>query len=556
MQSIFSIRFETENDITIHEKVIVAYLDPNEDEQNYILAKCDKALFLQSIWCKKNSKVMTDTELVVFNKNKIKLYATQLVIIFPEKTLFFESKFINTIDLFYEAILIADKYLLDISYLLSKAEYRVWLLIVRERQQNLWKSSSVLLTNVGQKRFMKKKFNSITGTQSNAYGFTSKGYPKEITVKSLKANHLISKEDLSDMITKLMEFGEVNFVNKIIAILGSSIEYCDLIFNNARLLEIVGPISTIYACTFYCFRIFYLEELSINTEVNLSHRFIMDLKVMEALPNYVNIKLMNNPYMVAVLEGVNYTSNLILPYNFQGVRGLYNLDRFRARFDEYSNNLFKFISWEKTAVCGSTMTACAIINPLENLFRSTEDYFHEYYPSRNAVTKLPKSNAAKAQQINNLFKYDSSSESSDSEVEDEKESEGTTDEDFVDIDVMIETTSNEEFDRIASAHFEAILKANNGKYDLVLTRKETENKYKWIISGGPRTIDMFSVNSIPGVISKFHLGCVRAWYDGSNVYGFPSFVIAAKIGINIDTRWVSCNKDLRDVILKDRKSVV
>jgi hypothetical protein len=79
---------------------------------------------------------------------------------------------------------------------------------------------------------------------------------------------------------------------------------------------------------------------------------------------------------------------------------------------------------------------------------------------------------------------------------------------------------------------------------------DTENKYKWKITGLPREIDIFQVNSIPGVVVKFHMPCVRAWYNGNTVVGFPSFISAAMSGLNSDIRWVSCNKDIRDVLLK------
>src|SRR5205085_7901042 len=83
-----------------------------------------------------------------------------------------------------------------------------------------------------------------------------------------------------------------------------------------------------------------------------------------------------------------------------------------------------------------------------------------------------------------------------------------------------------------------------------LEKVYTENKYKYIITGLLRPLDIFMVNSVPTVINKFHLSCVRAWYNGRDLNVLPSFIIAAMTSINLDIRWVSCNKDLRDIIMK------
>jgi hypothetical protein len=78
----------------------------------------------------------------------------------------------------------------------------------------------------------------------------------------------------------------------------------------------------------------------------------------------------------------------------------------------------------------------------------------------------------------------------------------------------------------------------------------TENKYKYIITGLNRIIDIFHVNDIPSVIIKYHLDCVRAWYDGTSLWCFPSFLVSAKTSLNTDIRWTSNRKDVRDIVLK------
>ncbi len=123
---------------------------------------------------------------------------------------------------------------------------------------------------------------------------------------------------------------------------------------------------------------------------------------------------------------------------------------------------------------------------------------------------------------------------------------------YTDMDLMIETDDFEVFDLIAATHFSTIL-ANvsdidkSGVYMRVIY---TENKYKYKIYGLPRPIEIFMVGDIPSTISKFHMAPVRAWWDGNNLHMFPTFIAAAMTSICFDMRWVSCAKDLRDIVLK------
>lgn len=123
---------------------------------------------------------------------------------------------------------------------------------------------------------------------------------------------------------------------------------------------------------------------------------------------------------------------------------------------------------------------------------------------------------------------------------------------FTDIDLMIETTDLDLFDQVCESHFQAIRSAlPEDQQDKIYMKKFlTENKYRYKIYGLPRSIELFCVNSIPGVIAKFHLACVRAWWDGEQLHMFPSFITAAMTSICHELRWTSCNKDLRDIVLK------
>ncbi len=264
----------------------------------------------------------------------------------------------------------------------------------------------------------------------------------------------------------------------------------------------------------------------------------------------------------------------------------------------------------RTALCGSAIPAIFAKNPLEDGMGDMASYFQEYYPAiQRGVAGLPEVNndlstsgawevelsdeeqehfiiektpdvsdgedvddpadnivddpAARMRRRSrrrpvNIDDVVMLPQTADENVEDKEDgpSEATPLEQFydrfTDIDLMIETDDLELFDQVCESHFEAIRATlpETQRDKVYMKMFATENKYRYKIYGLPRSIELFCVNSIPGVIAKFHLACVRAWWDGEQLHMFPSFVTAAMTGICHELRWTSCNKDLRDIVLK------
>jgi hypothetical protein len=69
-----------------------------------------------------------------------------------------------------------------------------------------------------------------------------------------------------------------------------------------------------------------------------------------------------------------------------------------------------------------------------------------------------------------------------------------------------------------------------------------------------RTIELFRAKSTEffGVVARFHLPCVRAYYQGNNVYILPSCITAMMTGINIDYKYFAGVRDPIDIINKYR----
>ena len=97
-------------------------------------------------------------------------------------------------------------------------------------------------------------------------------------------------------------------------------------------------------------------------------------------------------------------------------------------------------------------------------------------------------------------------------------------------------------------NLESINKSNKD-IDLVYTYK-----YKIESVHLNHCFELFSIkyDEFFSVVSRFHLPCVRAYYNGSNVYMTPSCISAHMTYMNLDYKYMSGNKDPIDIINKNR----
>ena len=79
-------------------------------------------------------------------------------------------------------------------------------------------------------------------------------------------------------------------------------------------------------------------------------------------------------------------------------------------------------------------------------------------------------------------------------------------------------------------------------------------KYKYKIKSKVliHDIELFTTQytNFMSCVSKFHLPCVRAYYDGDNVYMLPSCIIAHQTYLNIDIKYFMANANIMDIINK------
>jgi hypothetical protein len=481
---------------------------------------------------------------------------------------------------FYVYMLFADRYMLDIPYICANFEYTFWLASIRERQKDIWRANNILLTPIEQKYYT-RKFEPVEGgaAAAEAYPVGNVMIPKMVNLVAPDCPELLTHTELRELFVILNRNGAGVMVNKILISLGVSVQYCDLIFCNKEVLSMRGIVIP-SSLVFYAFRVLYLEELAMYNNKRAPGRFILDLDTASVLPTYPDHIGTHSPYMVTIAKGVvNESRSLLIPTRFSGSRKLVTMDAFRSRYEIYTGGLLRGITWEgsvtgadstnnnnntidnpvtenaakyKLAFSGSGMCACAINTPLESGFDTFAEYVEEYYPSRK---NMARKTVDVVENYDTLYSFDSDGEASGSDGDNIRSvrGENTRDEndakiqhyDYSDIDLMVEC-SFEFFDQVVKKVFAEI----SVNMHCELERVETENKHKWTIKGPERTIDVFHVDSILAVIVKYHFGCVRAWYDGTNVYVFPSFITAAMTGINMDIRWTSNRKDPRDGVLK------
>jgi hypothetical protein len=358
----------------------------------------------------------------------------------------------------------------------------------------------------------------------------------------------ITQKQVNSVIEMLLSMNLKELLESFAISMFIDIQNCHLMLHSQYCGTICKLFPKIKEYLFYAMRIMFLEEKQKYDMADENDRFLFVMnKKNNSIAGMPTYKFgVNNPYYSNLIANAGiFTRQPIEPCFLRGKRGIYSYKKFMHKLSVYTGDIFRNLDWEKTALCGSTITACLIKNPLKKYFENFSDYINEYYPKfpDNIPKKKTRKNIKKRSLI---VDEDEEISCNISEIE------GT----FTDIDIMIETLTMEEFDKIVKKHFEVIhMNVISGKLtkhlrNIELVKINTENKYKYRITGLPREVEFFHVNSIPGVINKFHLGCVRAYFTGTEIFMFPTFITAAYMGLNVDMRWVSCNKDLRDIVLK------
>jgi hypothetical protein len=127
----------------------------------------------------------------------------------------------------------------------------------------------------------------------------------------------------------------------------------------------------------------------------------------------------------------------------------------------------------------------------------------------------------------------------------------------INVDIIKEGISEYTFDSDICLHVNDF-KSNSEKVpdsENFLVMKICEGiKFKLTSPKLRKEIELFRCksNDFFGIVGKFHLPCVRSYYNGNNVYLFPSDITAMMTGINIDYRYFCGIKNKIDILNKYR----
>jgi len=359
---------------------------------------------------------------------------------------------------------------------------------------------------------------------------------------------------------------------------------------------------------------FYFDECINKSYTNINSIYIFDIDTASELPifpfssNYPKL----NPYMPILVNdnilnsrinfigfNLNRTNSII--NDGPNINGITNLEQFRYNLNVFctgdSNyNLFEDILFEqdKIAICGSVICACIQkYHPLMNLFNNyTGDlklkrYYNEYYAksdidvmflTNNYYEFLEKADRFYEQLKKNLLKKISQHTLqlfkiitkniyiflSDIDIEDILKSK--------ELDYSVSNIKSDIYNNNMHTIFidyykdyiDQYIEYKDIKYDKVNINFRFSNNYlskininfKYNITSPQLDFpfELFPVkyDDFFASVSRFHLPCVRGFYNGNNVYLTPSCISAHLTFMNLDYKYFSGNGNPIEILNKYR----
>ena len=327
-------------------------------------------------------------------------------------------------------------------------------------------------------------------------------------------------------------------------------------------------------------------------------------------------ELRSNPYYsFLVSEEVANLKNNIMGVRVENINlGVCDLDEFRRRCnifitEDESKNILDGVSMSNLGITGSIIPACVtLFNPLQTKFSSFARYYNEYYCNSDidVICNIECNNKF----IERVYKFFNDLELNYKKLYDDnlsiysfKNTIIIVNEEYInekivnsnyDYEYVLENLDNPEVKLLFYKKYldEKIL--DNEKYfnskkwmdekynilfkielleDIKIVLKSEDDKNEKYNSS--KSIFMFKESikfkifgvklnhnfeifntkypaSFFSIISKFHLPCVRGYYDGDNVYLLPSCVSAANTLINLDYKYFAGSIDPIEIINKYR----
>lgn len=386
--------------------------------------------------------------------------------------------------------------------------------------------------------------------------------------------------EYDSFMTLLYNAGLMNMVVKLLYILPLTYECCHVIktawywrFWNDLIFDESLKNYVIY----YSMYILKHEENKAFSSVPLNARFIFTIPEARLVCSQLPSIGIDKHSLIHLMEPLGYKS-AYMPFFLEGIRTINSLDEFKNRLSIATNGLLDGIDLSEfqAVLSGSILVPCIATNPLEDRFKKVnrsilpndlfdsiisgevrddkpfQEYLEVYYPSYDSV---------KDEELHNYFEPVQSNEQYEAQKDEDLNSltrDYPNDIDHAvaydilsDLDISIHSDTFEEFKVNVYKLFEVLRRRAGGQIYMRRIRRAKNYKYSIYGPGLKRPIDLFWITKSPATfVEQFHLGVVRSYWDGKNVYISQSALAALLTGINHDYRWLSSNKAPAIPVLK------
>jgi len=382
---------------------------------------------------------------------------------------------------------------------------------------------------------------------------------------------------------------KINVINSLINNCLISKKYTHCILKNRYILEYIQNNIKIFKKSFsYAWLMMYLEEGILKSMIKTDDRCIFTLDQASNLPCVDMCKNMYIPLMVEsnyIHMFGGYSSNSNSDIKLSNMAEFEN--RLQLFITSFNINVFKNLDWTNLAISGSVIAAaCRKKDPLEiDGGYSTSQFFDTYYQNSDIdiMCDLPDyklfidkvmylisviSDNIRKVYPNEEFPVQATVSKTvalhlTKKYIDEKYNGKIKDEDAYNIyvnikmnEIKIEDSKYNKINEIVSIenfkyyvyNTEKILNNNNSNNNPTYT----ENiKYHFSSSYMKRSFEVFKIKyTFMATVSRFHLPCVRGYYDGHQVYLLPSAISALLTNKCIDYKYFAGVRSPFEILLK------
>jgi len=355
-------------------------------------------------------------------------------------------------------------------------------------------------------------------------------------------------------------------------------KYCHRILKNKLILKYIqGNIFTFFNNFSYAWLMMYIEEGILKTMIKETDRCVFTLKDAYYLPNCVEH---NNIYLPMMVEKKyikmigGYLSSRKPSIIFS------SMDEFKIRLNTFSNNntidIFKNLDWTNIAITGSVIPATCRIDALEiDGGYTSNTFFDTYYGDSDIDVMIDIQNQLlyidRVHYFANVIKTNIMEKFPDTvdciqidmyktcvlHINQKFYKDKITLESAYDIycklkkDEIKQTDKNYEIiNKVCSIdQFKYFIYNNDTETNTV---NYTENiKYHISSPHLKRRFEIFKIKyNFLSTVSRFHLPCVRGYYNGTDVYLLPSAISSLLTNICMDYKYFAGVRSPFEIILK------